>query len=233
MDKHDLYSRLNKVKIEKMWGLCAGAFVYEGCGILLKDGRPCALGKHKRRVRRLDSQSPLGPHSRGRGEHVCCADGTGTYMYCFVVEVGGIVMQVNEAIGMQLMGISGQSFKNSCTNDEKTQRICKQVMSAWWTITYVRKDCGDDLPRALCFERSPCTESEGTSVANEAPIQSDTKEGKLCSDMGSARDSDEEEISDPTKDHRSLSASFRRFRGAISDPSGDIVSSLKSFRISE
>lgn len=92
----DDFGTLLHMKIEKIWGLCAGSFVYEGCGVLLSDGRPCALGKHKRRLRRQNLESPLGPHSRGRVDHDCCVDGAGIYMFCFAIQVGDFFLQVNE-----------------------------------------------------------------------------------------------------------------------------------------
>ena len=84
----DMFVTLRKVKIDDLLPLGAGSFVYEGCLVLLKYARPCALGKTKQRLRRMDPDSPMGPHARGRLSHVCCADGDGTWMYAFAVQIG-------------------------------------------------------------------------------------------------------------------------------------------------
>lgn len=121
MEKLSLYDTLHEVRIDWIWGLCTGAFIYEGCGGVLSDGRPCTLGKHKRRLRMQNPESPLGPKSRSRLQHTCSRDGEGTYMYCFAVQVGSVVLQVNEANGQQLMGISGQDYRDS--DNERRDKI--------------------------------------------------------------------------------------------------------------
>jgi hypothetical protein len=78
---------LHDAKIDNMWGLCAGAYIYEGRSKLLSDGRTCSLGKHKRRLRRHNPESPIGTYSRGRALHECDMDGDGRYMYFFLFEL--------------------------------------------------------------------------------------------------------------------------------------------------
>ncbi len=128
MDKADKFITLYDVKIEDMWGLCAGSFVYEGCNVLLSDGRPCALGKNARKLRVVNRDSPAGPHSRGRSDHTCCKVGAGEYMYCFAVQAGDAVIQVNEEVGTKLMGMSGHAFKaNFGTSMELIDNLCTKV----------------------------------------------------------------------------------------------------------
>jgi hypothetical protein len=138
----DDFVTLHEVRISKMWGNSRGSYVYEGCPTLLKNGRPCALGKHKRRLLRRDPSSPLGPNAHRRDNHLCCADGEGKYMYCFSIEVNDVVILVNEENGTKLMGMSGEEFKKECDGDSaEVKDVCDKVKLGQWTITYARDDC--------------------------------------------------------------------------------------------
>ena len=138
--KADMFVTIDDAVIDKMWGLCAGAFIYEGCSKLLRDGRPCALGRHKRRLRRRDPESPVGIHSRGRASHECDMDGDGTYMYCFAIQVGDTVIQVNEDCGKKLIGMSGEEFHKEHGTSNDISEVFDQVQSAIWTVSYVFDD---------------------------------------------------------------------------------------------
>ena len=139
MAKNDVFVTLQRVRIDDLWPLGAGSYVYEGCPELLKDGRPCALGKHKRQLRRLDPDSPIGPHARGRATHVCCADGAGIHMFCFAIKIGDNVLQVNEDIGTKMMGMCGQDFKEKVEFDDlEVGKVCDEVRNVVWTIRFAR-----------------------------------------------------------------------------------------------
>ncbi|CAM6102375.1 unnamed protein product [Calypogeia fissa] len=206
----DDFGTLEEAKIRKMWGLCAGSFVYEGCGLPLKDGRPCSLGKHKRKLRRENPESPLGPHSRGRDNHTCCVDGAGVYMYRFAIQVGNFVIEVNKDNGKQLMGLSAQAYKKSCDIDEEEMiRINAQAMTSLWTITYVKD--GSRGYRALNFEK--CTLEDEVS-------------GSDVVEAGSS------EVESKPKAH-SDAQWFGKLKGRVLDYSGGIADSLRSFSIKE
>jgi hypothetical protein len=135
MAENDLFVTCHKVKIDNLWPLAGGSFVYKGCPVLLGDGRPCALGKHKRRLQRQDSKLLMGPHSRCRPSHVCCADGEGQQMYFFAIKIDDKVMKVHEDIGTILMGMSGQHFFDKVKCDPaEVEFICDEVRSVPWTI---------------------------------------------------------------------------------------------------
>jgi hypothetical protein len=135
----DSFIKLQKVQIDDLLPSGAGFFVYEGCSVLLSDGRPCALGKHKQRLQRQDPQSPMGLHARGRSSHECCADGAGQYMFRFAIQIGDEVMQVYKDNGIKLMGMSGQKFWDNIQSDvAKVDSICDEVRSVLWTICYVK-----------------------------------------------------------------------------------------------
>ncbi|CAM6107815.1 unnamed protein product [Calypogeia fissa] len=220
-----------------MWGLCAGHWVYEGCGLLLKDGQPCALGKYKRKLRAQNSESPLGRYSQSHNDHVCAAVGDGTFMFCFAMQVGELVIQVNEDCGMQLMGMSGQSFKEFYDADYASlSNLCAEVKSVFWRISYVRNESGEELPRALSFEQCPCKVEDKTGVLQHVMKEEQASDPeKMLADTPKDRRGliREEAESANGGDRRGLTASFGRFRGALTDLSGEIVHSLKGFRISE
>jgi hypothetical protein len=105
----------------------------------------------------------MGQHSWSREDHVCAAVGDGTYMFCFAVRVGEVIIQVNEDCGKQLLGMSGMVFKESCDADyAKISSICDHVRSLFWRITYV--NFGEDLSRALSFEQCPSKVDAKTEV---------------------------------------------------------------------
>ncbi|CAM6084566.1 unnamed protein product [Calypogeia fissa] len=213
----DSYGTLHAVKIVKLWGLCADSFVYEGCGRLLSDGRPCALGKYKRKLRKKNAESPMGPHSHGRVDHICCEDGEGVYMYYFSVQVGDFVMQVNESSGQQLMGRSGQAYEESCDKDEEEKsHLCDAVTSSRWTIAYVRDQSRECLYQALNFEKA------SSEVVDAEPTQVDDAESSQVVDGGS----NEVKCDDGTP-------WFGKLKGRILDFSGGIADLLKSFSISD
>lgn len=213
MAKNEKFITLHDVKIESMWGLCAGSYVYEGCSNLLSDGRPCALGKHKRRLSRQDPESPMGPHSRLRSAHKCSLDGAGTYMYCFAVQIGDDVIQVNEDNGMKLMGMSRQEFKAKVDSSPgKVKSLCAQVMCVLWTISFVKDD--HDVCRALSVANPECK----SSVKQEANEDGST----------------EVFLSPNKKDTSRGTGNVGRLRvlcSASVDFSGELVESLKSFSI--
>jgi hypothetical protein len=106
----------------------------------LSDGRPCALGRHKRRLRRRDPESPMGIHARGRASHECDMDGDGMYLYCFALRVGDTVIQVNKECGKKLMGMSGEEFNKEHGSSNDISNIFYQVQGEIWTISYVIDD---------------------------------------------------------------------------------------------
>ncbi|CAM6102025.1 unnamed protein product [Calypogeia fissa] len=211
---------LHKVKIDAMQGLCAGSYVYEGCNIVLRDGWMCALGKHKRRLRRKDPESPMGPHARGRSQHVCCIDGAGTYMWCFAVQIGDVTIQVNEELGMKLMGMSGEYFRAECDGrGDKIREVCARAMSGFWTILYVIE--GRGVCRALSVVK---TEEAGPS----------TSQDKVKGKAGTILKEKEPEC----RVDSGLRGRFRVTSRLQVDELGDnfsaeLVTSLKSFRIKE
>ncbi|CAM6081513.1 unnamed protein product [Calypogeia fissa] len=85
-----------------VWGNCKGEFVYEGCDVLLADGRECALGITARRQRENNVGIPPGEYSRNRNNHRCKSIGKGKPMFCFNVQIEGEVMVVWEKAGRQL-----------------------------------------------------------------------------------------------------------------------------------
>jgi hypothetical protein len=172
---------LHDVKIGSMWGLCAGSYVYEGCSKKLSDGRPCALGKHKRRLRRNDPESPMGPHSRGRATHICDDDGDGTYMYCFAIQIDDIVIQVNEENGKKLLGMSGAEFKAECDGSSKEiKEVCDLVMSVDWTITYVKNTLTDEC-KAIVVDKNSQIKKKSSGV--EASVKRDDHCGDFSGDL--------------------------------------------------
>ncbi|CAM6101846.1 unnamed protein product [Calypogeia fissa] len=211
MANNDKFVTLVKVKIDDIWPLGVGTFVYKGCSVLLSDGRPCALGKNRRRLRRQDSESPLGPHARGRSSHVCVDDGEGTHMFCFSIQIGDNVLQVNEDSGVKLMGMSGQQFKDMVECDPaEVQSVCDAVRSVVWTIGFVKDD--RDICKVISVHRHPDVKlghpdvklegEDAKSVSSQvllSPAQKDSLGRKLCN--------------------------------AALDFTRDIVESLKSFRI--
>jgi hypothetical protein len=235
-----VFSTVANATIQDMWGLCAGRWIYEGCGLLLKDGRPCALGKYKHRLRKLNSESSMGHDSRSREDHICAAVGDGTYMFCFAVQVGEVVLQVNEDCGTQLLGMSGKVFNESCDADNaKISNICDHVRSLFWRITYVKNDFGEDLPHALSFEQCPSKINAKTEVLErlvKGELNADPDEGFAVTPINECDQrglSQEEEESANQGDRKGVVASFSRLKGALSDLSGEIVQSLQGFRFSE
>ncbi|CAM6116495.1 unnamed protein product [Calypogeia fissa] len=208
----DDFGTLHKAKVEKIWGLCAGSFVYEGCGKLLRDGRPCALGKYKRNFRRQNPESPLGPHSRGRVGHTCSEDGAGVYMFCFAIQVGDFVIQVNEINGKQLLGISGQAYKESHDiDDDEVNQFCCVPMKSLWTIRYVKNHSRGCEYHAVNFEKCSQVDEAGSSVVLEA---------------------DDEEVESNVKQSDGAQW-FGKLKGRVLDFGGSLAESLRSFSIFE
>lgn len=223
MDKEDKFVTLRDFKIEDMWGLCAGSFVYEGCNVLLSDGRPCSLGKNARRQRSLNRESPAGPHSRERSNHVCCNVGAGKYMYCFAVQVGDFVIQVNEDMGTKLMGMSGQAFKaNFGTNQELIEGLCTEVKQSAWTFTCVEKINGDGyvshnaINVVMSRLHKNCT---GVQVLTHDDGESELKPSSSSMDRVCRKNKEQ--------------GPLQKLGRAVLDFSEEIVDSLKSFAVTQ
>ncbi|CAM6082557.1 unnamed protein product [Calypogeia fissa] len=138
-----------------VWGNAKGEFVYEGCDVLLTDGRECTLGTYARRRREADAGYPTGEHSRNRDSHHCKAIGEGRHMFWFSVQVEGEAITVWEKAGSQLFGMTGQQFKEQFTHLERRCKFLKQIMSEQWVVTYNRKAIEGQPPhnRVVEFKR--------------------------------------------------------------------------------
>lgn len=97
-----------------------GQFIYEGCDLILLDGKACALGKVARQNRAANFNTEQ-DNSRSRAGHTCKPIGEGKPMYIFMIQIGNVVMNVWEQAGKQLLGLIGQQFHEVYTT--KIQRI--------------------------------------------------------------------------------------------------------------
>ncbi|CAM6120258.1 unnamed protein product [Calypogeia fissa] len=231
---HESFVTLHAVKIDSMWGLCAGSYVYEGCNKLLGDGWYCALGKHKRRLRRKDPESPMGPHSRGRDQHVCCIDGAGTFMFFFAVQIGDVVIQVNEENGMKLMGMSGEKFRtdiDGCT--DKIEEVCAHVESIFWTFTYV-KDGKAGCRAISVFPTEALMRNKLVDMKDAIRSPSMKRvEAKGLAGPSKTEGEDKGEVDSKLRTGFQVKTRLAVDDSCSVDFSGEIVTSFKSFRIKD
>ncbi|CAM6086142.1 unnamed protein product [Calypogeia fissa] len=121
---------------------------------------------------------------------------------------------------MQLMGMSGQSFKDICDADNAKMRdMSDHVKTKLWRISYVRNESGEDLPRALSFEECP----------DKADDKKEVLKPLVNRELYVDADQEQQGESRNLEDRRGLVASFGRLKGALSDFSGEIVQSLQKF----
>lgn len=120
-----------------IWGMSNGDMTYEGCDLMLSDGKACALGKMARQSRLWNPNCEHG-HSRNREGHLCRPIGEGRYMYCFFVQIGNEVVNVWEQAGEQLFGLTGQQFHEIYGTREQQKEACHKVMKSKWVVTWSR-----------------------------------------------------------------------------------------------
>ncbi|CAM6086263.1 unnamed protein product [Calypogeia fissa] len=135
-------------------------------------------------------------------------------------KIGDVTIQVNEELGMKLMGMSGEYFRAECDGrGNKIREVCARAISGFWTISYVIEERG--VCRALSVvkpeEAGPSTSQD--KVKGKARTILKEKEPECRVDSG-------------------LRGRFRVTSRLQVDELGDnfsaeLVTSLKSFRIKE
>lgn len=116
------------ILITRIWGMRSDQFVYEGCDVILSDGKPCTLEKMARRIRIVNPSGVDRTNSRKRMGHTCKQIGEGKQMYYFKVQIDNEVMNVWEQAAEQLFGLIGQQFSEIYTTTVQQSETCRRVM---------------------------------------------------------------------------------------------------------
>lgn len=86
----DVWTTIALAKIWEIFGLEDGWVVYKGCHRLLKDKKPCDLGKSSQWERLQGSALPRGPNFHDQSRHNYTPIAEGHWMFGFVVVINDV-----------------------------------------------------------------------------------------------------------------------------------------------